>query len=429
MAAHASWQVGSASVVITPDEPMWMAGYAARAEPSRGTISDLRARAVAIQDSARKDPPLVIVSVDLIAVQDWLIDAVAPDITRRFGVPRERMLFAATHTHFGPEIRADKEYFFKIPPEWGAKIPAYLEILQRKLIDVISRALQAMAPATLHLARAQAGFAHNRRPHGDIHDHDVPVLSARDAATNAVRAVIFGYACHNTTIDPQDRRFCGDWAGFAAEQIERENPGAAALFITGAAADQNPDPRGTVELSRKYGQELAEAVKTALDAKGQDLHPPVKIAWGVRPLAFMVRPRGEIEKDLSLNDPPAVRKAQYLLRQLDEKGALPADHPYAVQAIDFGGSLLLIAMPCETVVDWSHKLKKLYQDGPGSPVWVAGYCNDMLGYVPTHRVQQEGGYEGGRATLWNWTPGPFTEDLETRVTHAVTDAVAQLRKK
>jgi neutral ceramidase len=52
-------------------------------------------------------------------------------------------------------------------------------------------------------------------------------------------------------------------------------------------------------------------------------------------------------------------------------------------------------------------------------VWVAGYCNDMFGYLPTRRVQSEGGYEGGRANLWSSIPAPFTEDVEDRVTDAV----------
>jgi hypothetical protein len=50
---------------------------------------------------------------------------------------------------------------------------------------------------------------------------------------------------------------------------------------------------------------------------------------------------------------------------------------------------------------------------------VAGYCNDMFGYLPTRRVQTEGGYEGGRANLWSAIPAPYTEDVEDRITDAV----------
>ena len=81
-------------------------------------------------------------------------------------------------------------------------------------------------------------------------------------------------------------------------------------------------------------------------------------------------------------------------------------------------------MSGETVVDWAHKFKREFSDS-ADLIWVAGYCNDMYGYVPTRRVQQEGGYEGGRANLWSWLPAPFTDDLEDRI----TDAVHRLVKK
>ena len=50
---------------------------------------------------------------------------------------------------------------------------------------------------------------------------------------------------------------------------------------------------------------------------------------------------------------------------------------------------------------------------------VTGYANDMFGYVPTLRVQREGGYEGGRAMLWSVLPMPWTEDVEPRMMAAI----------
>jgi hypothetical protein len=47
----------------------------------------------------------------------------------------------------------------------------------------------------------------------------------------------------------------------------------------------------------------------------------------------------------------------------------------------------------------------------------------MFGYLPTRRIQTEGGYEGGRANLWNWIPAPFTVEVENTITDAVTRLV------
>jgi hypothetical protein len=40
------WKAGAASSVITPSEPVWMAGYASRTHPSEGTLFDIWAKAL-----------------------------------------------------------------------------------------------------------------------------------------------------------------------------------------------------------------------------------------------------------------------------------------------------------------------------------------------------------------------------------------------
>ena len=44
---EAGWKAGTGRVAITPKEPMWMAGYAARTKPSEGAVHDLWAKALA----------------------------------------------------------------------------------------------------------------------------------------------------------------------------------------------------------------------------------------------------------------------------------------------------------------------------------------------------------------------------------------------
>ena len=91
---------------------------------------------------------------------------------------------------------------------------------------------------------------------------------------------------------------------------------------------------------------------------------------------------------------------------------------YEARCYTRGDELLMIAMSGETVIDWAIKFKQQFAS-VAPMVWVAGYCNDMYGYVPTKRILAEGGYEGGRATLWSWMPAPFTDEVEDRLTAAV----------
>jgi neutral ceramidase len=52
-------------------------------------------------------------------------------------------------------------------------------------------------------------------------------------------------------------------------------------------------------------------------------------------------------------------------------------------------------------------------------MWVAGYSNDVFGYVPSLRVLREGGYEGGDAMIYYGRPGPFSDKVEELIVNEV----------
>ena len=103
-----------------------------------------------------------------------------------------------------------------------------------------------------------------------------------------------------------------------------------------------------------------------------------------------------------------------------------------VQVIQLGNYLTLVALPGETVVDYSLRLKRELesQEGPGRAVWVAGYSNDVFAYIPSRRVLLEGGYEAGGAMRYMTTvlqPGPFTLSIEQRIISKVHELNQRLR--
>jgi hypothetical protein len=437
------FRAGAASVCITPDEPLWLAGYAVRAAPARGKISDLFASALALEDELGSR--FILVSVDLIAITPIIADAVMEAARSRHGLERRQILLAATHTHYGPEFRPDKQVFFNIPEEYAAKLPAVAARLASSINDVIDQAIARLEPVRLFARQTTAGFAHNRRRRGVKHgtpstedtvDHDVPVLDCVNESGQRT-AIVFGYACHNTTVPPDDLRYCADWAGFARNRLQHDNSGATALFISGAGADQHPEPHGSVELSRLHGKELADAVQVALDGQGTEISGQIRMESEDVSLRLEPVSQENLAAMLESDDPPQRAKARFLLDQLARGEMLITSYFAPLQVVRFGNESMLIALSGEPVVDWAHKLKRAawntvhgakfadsslnvgYPPGGLPLIWVAGYCNDMFGYLPTGRVQTEGGYEGGRANLWSWIPSPFTNDVEDIITVAV----------
>lgn len=425
------WKAGVAAVKITPQVPMPMAGYAARKQPSEGVALDLNAKALALEDA--RGTRLVIVAIDLLYVPRTMRDSIEKIAQEKYKLAPQSLLLNASHTHCGPEFRANRlenngaaEETRKAGEDYGAD-------LERKLVALIGESLDRLEPANLDFLRARAGFAMNRRrltekgyviapnSEGPV-DHEVPVLRVSDGA-GKLRAIVFGYACHNTTL--AYLKFCGDYAGFAQQCLQEAHPEAMAMFITGCGADQNPYPRGTEELAQQHGRTLATAVEAALQTEARPVRGPLASVYGEVEIPFAPRSREELEKIAAEKKGAEQSHAQRMLKQWDKDGKLRESYPYRVQVVRFGDDLLLVALAGEVLVDYSLRLKR---ELAGPTVWVAGYSNDVFGYVPSARVLREGGYEAASAVFYGSLPGPFAESIEEQIVAKVRELAEQAQK-
>ena len=404
-----TWRAGVAAVDITPEDSLWMAGFAARTVPAQGVVLPLHAKALAVQASAQ--PAAVLVTVDLLGLTARLTDRVALEVERRYGVKRANILFNASHTHCGPIVDEQLSVAYDLSPDAWAAIGTYSAGLERKLVTVIGGALARLAPATLAYAQGQAGFARNRRvrftPDGPV-SHEVPVLRVT-GTDGALLAIVFGYACHNTTLQDKFVQYHGDYAGVAQAALEERHRGTTALFVAGCGADVNPHPRGTLELVQAHGTALADAVDAAQPA-GTSVDSALHTAYATVDLPFADRAtRQRWKAGLDMDEKYLRRHAAVMERIIARDGGLPPAQPAPVQVWRFGSAFTLIALGGEVVVDYAHRLAR---EHPDRRIWAAGYSNDVFGYVPSLRVLREGGYEGGDAMIYYGLPGPFTEGVE-----------------
>lgn len=416
----AQWQAGVAKADLTPQESIWMAGYAARTKPSEGVRQKIWAKALAVRDE--NGTTAVAVTLDLVGIRRTLAEDIAGAITSKHKIPRDRILFNASHTHSAPLVGGIDSYVHIMgdqAPKHAEIVKRYTETVRVRILEAVDGAMANLSPATLHFEQGFAGFAVNRRRVGNRQfpgpvDHDVPVLAVR-APDGKLRGVLFGYACHNTVLG--DYEINGDYAGWAQEAIEKMYPGSIALFVQGGGADSNPLPRRSVALAQQYGSILGDAVDQVLKARMKTVNGPLRIAMETTELRFATPPsRAELEQRLTSKDATTKRHAERMLEKLNRDGKLVESHPYPVQAWSFGNQMAMLTLGGELVVDYSLRFKGRYG---WDKLWVAGYSNDVFGYIPSLRVLKEGGYEGGGAMLFGGFPGPFADDVEERVAAAV----------
>lgn len=416
-----TWKAGAADVVITPETNLWMAGYASRNRPADGKETDLYGKALALEDE--QGTRLVIVTLDLIGVPRTLRKNLEQRCQSEYKLPPEGLLLNASHTHSGPEFRVGRRMGDGQELDRSKEGEAYGHWLEDRLFQAIGEAIAKLEPAKLGYTHARAGFAMNRRlptskgyqnspyPDGPV-DQSVPVLRVVSEEGD-LRAVLFGYACHNTTLPLYD--WNADYAGYAQQYIQERHPDALAMFVMGCGGDQNPYPRGNVELCRQHGRALANAVEVALSVSPRDVRGPLRTALAEVELDYASVPtRQELEGQLESSNRLEASHARRFLDKLDAGETLPASYPCPVQVIRFGDDLVLVAIGGETLVDYSLRLKREL-DGPAD-VWIAGYSNDVMGYLPSKRVLEEGGYEAKTAMLYSLVhPSPWAPSLEERI--------------
>lgn len=417
-AARLPWKAGVAVVSISPQRPVWIGGYAARKHASEGTLQELHAKALALEDE--KGRRAVLVTADLLGFPAAVTKRIAARVREKYRLPRERLTLNASHTHGAPVVGDTLRVGYQDMTEaqW-ADTQAYTRELEDKVVACVGAALKDMRPARLGFGRGQAGFAGNRRlrlnPNGPV-DHDVPVLRV-DGEKGELRAVLFGYACHNTTLGADFYRVHGDYAGYAQEWLEREKPGAKALFVCGCGADANPGPRGKLEHAQQYGADLGKAVAEVLGRTLQPVEGPLRCVYEEVAVKFAPTPdRADWEAKLQDKNIYIQRHARQMLEILDRERKLPSEYPYPVQVWQLGKDLTFIHLAGEVVVDYALRLKK---ELGAERTWVAGYSNDVFAYIPSERVLREGGYEGADAMIYYGQPGPFAPGVEETIIRTV----------
>jgi len=409
------WQAGFSRVVITPDEPLWMAGYAGRTAPAEGKVHDLYARVAAFRDP--NGMRIAMVSTDLIGVPAEMASFISGEVEKKHGLPRRGLMLTCSHTHCGPALADRLKHIYFLSEEENQKVMRYQEVLNQKILEAIDRAIENLEPAELFATNGRAEFAsYRRQPMAKgPYDHDVPVLKVTSPGGKTIRGVVFGYACHNTTMSFQ--KFCGDYAGFAALNIEANHPETVACFFTGCGADQNPLPRRKIEIAERYGRMLSDGVEEAMEGDTTPVTGTISATFSQVTLPLEHTPsRAELE-DWTKN-PDKYRKSlgMKLLEQLDSGKEVVSEYPYPVQVWKFGKDFTWVALGGEITVEYSLRLKK--ELGPGL-VWVTGYANDVMAYIPSERVLREGGYEGESSMVYYMMPSKWASGIEERIVGTV----------
>lgn len=440
LAAADSWKAGVAAISITPDEPIHLLGYPSRITPFERVDQPIYAKALAVEDTQGNRG--VIVTTDLVGLQDAFSHAVCDRILERTGLARGQIILSASHNHTGPLISLDPVRqgnlaHAPLSEAEAARTVQYSRQLQDKLVRLVEDAVADLRPAKLSWGTGAVGFVMNRRvgkpgaigmgpnPNGVV-DPIVPVLQVTDT-DDKLRCILFGCACHNVALTSDHNVISGDYAGYAQAALEQKFPGVQAMFISGCGADANPEPRGGGEVAKQHGDELAAVVEHVLKEDLTAIQGPLRTELETVSLPLQSLSREKLQAHIARGDTQAMMAA-HMLELVESGKPLPTTYSAPVAVWQFGNEMTLVALPGEAVADYADRIRRRLRS---RAVWVSSYNNDCFGYLPTSQIVQEGGHEAIGVTVWLWgnhlanNTGFFSEEVES----TIVDAASRLADK
>ena len=433
LARTSVWRAGVAKLPITPSENMWMAGYAARNNPSQGKLHELWVEALALVDMHGNKS--VFVTTDLIGIARSLSQLICQKIQKDFDLERGQIILSSTHTHCGPVVNDNLKLIY---PAFNQvqlnQIAAYKKYLVKTIVRCVHQAFDQLIPVTLASGNGIARFAVNRRNNkpqevlvsSDLNgpsDYSVPVITVTSSNGDLI-SVLFGYACHCTTL--RNNFWNGDYAGFAKIALEEKFKGCTAMFFASCAGDQNPEPRGEIALAEQYGVELAAAVTRVIKGKMDVLKSESQSTYKEIELDFSDPPTSEELTSINTNGPEwQQRWAKHYLEQIENGIKPPGSYPYyPIQSWTLGDQTI-VSLGGEVVVDYSIRLKKKW----GNDLYIVAYSNDVMAYIPSERVLQEGGYEGCTSMRAYGQPSIWAPGIEEKIIREVERQLTFLGEK
>ncbi len=355
------WHVGAAKVVITPEQPVWLAGYS-RDGLSEGVHDDVWARALAIGNGEKT---VLILTVDLIGLFLTDVNDVR-DALATVELPRDHIIITSTHNHSGPDMLG---LWHGDRGKSGVDF-VYLEHAKALLVAAGTEALMKRQPAQLTVSRVNVqGISMNHRD-TDLVDRETVTLRASGTFDRTI-ATLTNFACHPEVLNGENKQVTSDMAHYFYKQLESQY-GGVALWVNGALGGMVSPlvSERTFKEAERCGVALADSVISGF-ASEIIVEGPLKSV------------RSEIR--LPMENP--------LLTTLTQAGIIHRAIRDTVETevgIVRVGQLMAVTIPGEALPKIGFALKDAI-NSPYKMVW--GLANDELGYLIAGEDWQPNEYE------------------------------------
>jgi hypothetical protein len=429
---------------ITPDKPVFLAGFWGRDHKSEGVHDPIYMKAVLLQ----ANKTLLMLTFDVTGGDRSFVTGVKDALYEQFGLAEDEILINFSHTHCSVYLTGEntdphmRRGVYSIDQDRVPGVDEVLDftedvILYRQLKDLVIRSVEYcfahLQEGRLLLGYGTSEAAVSRRlktedgvkfqPNFQAEiDKDLFVLKLVDSQ-DRVNGVLFSLGCHPSCMGGY--LISADFVGLACQFVEDRYPGVTAMFLQGFGADikaakgvadgrfKSCKSEELREIGNSFGEEVAAILEkerfVQVDCFFRTCLTDIKLYTELTEIP-------EIEAILSDESKSANRKvaAGKLLKAIQERRDKWTMQHY-IQSWHLDAGTTLIAMEGEIASEYALKIKALLKD---KKVITLGYSNGVSTYVPTRSMLREGGYET-EAVILHGFRGPFIPETEDTILGAV----------
>ena len=376
----ADLRAGLSKIDITPTEPVRMAGYESRKEPSKGVHDPLGARALVLEKDGQH---LALVSIDSLGFYNDTAEPLRQAIVDGCQLKTSEVFLCAIHTHSAPTLGLEQD---KLPPS----NVAYTKDLQRKLVEVVQTALKALEPVQCSICFGSSPVGVNRREvvqesptqtkivlgrnPWKMMDREVQVLKVARSGQSEPAGALFVYETHSTSLGPRNYLISGDIHGIAEQFLENYfGKNVVAPGFAGASGNVDPWVRvlpdfrtnnGWIPEPVLMGTSLGEEVARVLEGTQTPLTNSV-IRSAMKTALLPAKPRTD-----SAGPASSTASVNITVARLGD-----------IAFVGWGGEVF-------------NEIGQTVKAGsPFQRTFVLTHCNGAAGYLPTRESYPEGGYE------------------------------------
>jgi len=339
-----------------------------------------------IIDDNKINNPLVLVSADIIWIDQYTSQKVRGLISKKYNIPKSNVCICASHTHGTYNI--DRDFLFNNCSE------EYRNHIEKKIIYLVDQTFN-LSPINVDIFTSDIevkGISINRRktffnfkklkkttqtmPNAKgSNDNNLNLIIFKNSDTQKIINIIARYSCH--PVSNPDNCFGPDYPGELRNNIIKKfNHGINIMFLQGFCGDIRPNLikrlRGLKDYVRYllYGNIFRKSEKN----DSRDI--------GIRLSNYVMDSLNDLKK---INEDKKITTKETTIKVPLQNGKFaPRDLVITLWNIN---NLKIIFSSSEMFSEYSKYLKKKYS------TLCVGYTNGMCGYIPTKTEISKGGYE------------------------------------